>query len=71
LARVVRGGPQDHDLRGNPFEKPFEIRAGEAVAWAIGRGDDDPVEVLLRDQVAERVSIGPSARYARIDVDSL
>ena len=37
----------------------------------VGRGDDDAVEVLLFDEVVERVSVGASAGDARIDLYAL
>ena len=47
------------------------MRAGQAVAWAVGRRDDDPVEALLLDEVVERVPVGAAARDPRIHLNSL
>jgi hypothetical protein len=44
----------------------LEVVTAESGSWTVRGGDDDPVELLLVEEVVERVAVGAAASDASL-----
>src|SRR5664279_3245761 len=70
-ASVIGGRAEDEDLRGHTVEQPTHVVVAQAYARVFIGRDDDAVEVLVLEKVAQRISGRSPAPDAGVHGDAL